>query len=156
LSWKKVGLWQKSRVNETKRREETKMEVRDRRRGGKEIVAPMISFPPLRLSLTSIFVSSLLFVSFTLLFCHNQSRVNETKRREETKMEVRDRRRGGKEIIGATKRESMGQRTALYHFRNPHLDRDSRAYGVSEQSLSNNPMGRKGNHRGHEAREYDI
>lgn len=34
----KVGLWQKSRVNETKRKEETKMEVRDRRRGGKEII----------------------------------------------------------------------------------------------------------------------
>jgi hypothetical protein len=33
-------------------------------------------------------------------------------------------------------------KNALCHFRNPHLDRDSRAYGVSEQSLSNNPMGK--------------
>lgn len=29
-------------------------------------------------------------------------------------------------------------KNALYRFRNPHLDRDSRAYGVLGQSLSNN------------------
>ncbi|KAL4929979.1 uncharacterized protein BDV17DRAFT_281134 [Aspergillus undulatus] len=30
-------------------------------------------------------------------------------------------------------------KNALYRFRNPHLDRDSRAHGVLRQSLSNNP-----------------